>query len=147
MAIVSSTVLRQDPQADGRSYITERHVADDGASYEYTYLADADLDVQNVLSLRAQRLAAELDRRAREDQAAQLEVPISTRAFMDRFTLQEHAGIKAASATDPVLSALIDYLMGGPTVYLSNPKLASALDYLVQQGLLTAARAVEIRGA
>jgi hypothetical protein len=39
--IVSSTHIAGHPQQDGRRYIKERHLLDDGRSVDFEYLADA----------------------------------------------------------------------------------------------------------
>lgn len=60
MPIVSSEIIEDSPQADGRRWITEQHVDQLGLAYEFRYLADADADPAGRLASRAAELDAEL---------------------------------------------------------------------------------------
>lgn len=51
---MTSTIDKIEPQIDGRSYVTERHVLDDGSEQFVTYLAEADADIDAILVIHAQ---------------------------------------------------------------------------------------------
>lgn len=55
---MTSTIDRIEPQIDGRSYVTERHVLDDGSEQFVTYLAEADADIYVILAMHAQSFIA-----------------------------------------------------------------------------------------
>lgn len=68
MPIVSSEITHDDPQIDGRRYIHERHLDDQGREYIFIYLAEADWDAQASLDARVPPLNDQL---AAEDAASQ----------------------------------------------------------------------------
>lgn len=53
MAVERSSIAEDSPQRDGRRWVTERHVHDDGREETVTYMAEADTDAQAVLIARA----------------------------------------------------------------------------------------------
>lgn len=59
-AVVRSEIIDVAPQADGRRYVTEVHTTDGGATYQRTYLADADLDIAAACAQYAVSLAEQL---------------------------------------------------------------------------------------
>ena len=60
MAITSSVIQNDAPQADGRRRVTEAHTDHLGVVHSRTYLADAETDVVAALAPRASQLVAEL---------------------------------------------------------------------------------------
>lgn len=147
-SIVSSTFDVGNAQADGRQYVTERHTADDGTVYDYSFLADAGTDINLVLTERADILNAQLEARA----AAQAIVfgttlPLSPYEFLSRMTPQERIGIRAAAKTDPIIEDFMALLNRAAAVYPLNPDVQAGLGYLVSQGKLTAERAAVIGAA
>jgi len=54
--IVSSTLILNNLQTDGRSIIREQHVDDQGNYYYFDYIADAGFDPNIRLAARAQEL-------------------------------------------------------------------------------------------
>jgi hypothetical protein len=58
MQLVSSFTIGP-PQADGRSYVREVHVAPDGLAYDYEWLHDGTHDPQMILEQRAAAIGAE----------------------------------------------------------------------------------------
>lgn len=59
--IVSSKIIADQPQADGRRYITERHVDDLGAEMFVTYLAEKGADATAILPERAANIEAAIE--------------------------------------------------------------------------------------
>lgn len=62
MSIVTSVILSDYPQRDGRRSIHERHTDHTGVSYDVHYVGPNALDVQAAMATGAQRLAAYLAR-------------------------------------------------------------------------------------
>ena len=60
VAITSSVIQNDAPQADGRRRVTEAHPDHLGVVHSRTYLADAETDVVTALAPRASQLVAEL---------------------------------------------------------------------------------------
>lgn len=60
MPIVSSEIIEDSPQVDGRRAIRERHVDSHGTPHDVDYLADADADLDAMLSLHAAGVAVQL---------------------------------------------------------------------------------------
>ncbi len=80
--IVSSTYIAGHPQQDGRRYIKERHLLDDGRSVDFEYLADEQINPDTVMTDRAVRLSAELlAREAASLEASSGELPLTNTSF------------------------------------------------------------------
>lgn len=61
MSIVSSTyTVDSYAQADGRKYVTEKHIDTTGVEHTSVYLADPGADYQAIMEARAIKLAAKL---------------------------------------------------------------------------------------
>lgn len=56
--IVSSEIVSDSPQADGRRWVTERHVDHVGAVHVVTYMAEAATNVQTIMAARVPALEA-----------------------------------------------------------------------------------------
>ncbi len=69
---------------------------------------------------------------------------ITRLAFKRRFTMQELAAFKQLTKTDVQAEVFDDLISVAEDVTLDDPLLLSGMDYLVAQGILTAARKVEI---
>lgn len=130
-------------QADGRWYVSETHVAEDGRSFPYEYLSDGSLDPQMVLEERAVVIAATLAAR----EAARLAVvgtavPYTKHEFLSRFTSAERIAVRVASRTNENVLDFVEMLnaSGGVHMVLARP----GLQYLAAIGNLTAERAAEI---
>jgi hypothetical protein len=80
------------------------------------------------------------------DQTPPAAAQLTLAAFKRRFTLVEHAAIMGLSRTHDRLSAFLDRLASQEAVDMSDPEIGALLDFLVSQGILTAARRVEIMG-
>lgn len=57
--IVSSKIIEDAPQKDGRRWITERHTRDDGTYQDVTYMAESTDAVGDMLLIRAAQIEAE----------------------------------------------------------------------------------------
>lgn len=60
--IVSSQIVADRAQADGRRYVTERHTDSEGATHDVTYLAESDGDAQATANARQATILAQLNR-------------------------------------------------------------------------------------
>lgn len=60
MPIVTSTIIEDSPQIDGRRAIRERHIDSHGNAHDVDYLAEADADVESILATHAAGVAAQL---------------------------------------------------------------------------------------
>lgn len=58
--IVSSKIVEDHAQIDGRRSVRELHVSDDGAEHFVEYLAEPKADIAEMLSVRAKQLDAML---------------------------------------------------------------------------------------
>lgn len=54
--IVSSELVIDNIQTDGRRNVIERHRDDQNNEYRFSYVADADMDLENRLAARADAL-------------------------------------------------------------------------------------------
>ena len=89
-AIVSSTYSAGHPQQDGRRYVKERHLLDDGRSVDFEYLADEQLNLNAVMTERASRIAADLLAQAAASlEAAKGAIPLTHNDFRKRLSLEE----------------------------------------------------------
>jgi hypothetical protein len=72
---------------------------------------------------------------------------ISALAFKQRLTAIERMAIRAASATDPVITDFLDLLdtPGEGLIHLDYPDTVAGVAYLVSHNLLTADRAAALR--
>lgn len=146
MPIITSTIIATRPQADGRAYVTERHTDHNGNTYDHEYLADAGLDTDTVMQLRAQNIGAQIDaREAVEAEAANFVLPIPPIDWMRRFTMAERIAIRTAAKSDPIVEDVLELLASVKTgVLITDADTQMALGYFAQQGLITPARAAEI---
>jgi hypothetical protein len=160
MPILTSQIIRDLPQVDGRSYITERHVDHNGKSYDVEYLADVGLDTALVMQLRADKIGAEIDaREAAEAQALNFVLPVSKVAWRRRFTAAEQDAIDAFNEggylTHPALDeATKGAIRRGLELYKEanevnplDPDTQALLGLYTALGLLAAGRAAEIGAA
>lgn len=72
MAIKSSEIIEDHVQIDGRRWITERHVADDGTEFRVVYMAESKADVSVMLPIRAAQIEQAIADKAAEKQATAL---------------------------------------------------------------------------
>ena len=58
--IVSSTIVSDSPQSDGRRYVRERHVEADGTRHDVTWMAEVGQEADAFLAIRAAQIEAQL---------------------------------------------------------------------------------------
>ncbi len=98
--IVESTYTEGPEQADGRRYVTERHVDDLGRPMTFEYLATDGMNRQEVLTTRAARLNADFAARdAEAAEAAHGRIPWSKLEFRDQLGQQTEAAMDHFFAT------------------------------------------------
>lgn len=61
--IVESTIIEDAPQKDGRRYVTELHVDDEGKEHRVMYLAESKANVEEMLPARAAQISAQIEER------------------------------------------------------------------------------------
>jgi hypothetical protein len=156
-AIVSSTYTTGHLQADGRRYIKERHLLDDGRSVDFEYLADAQINPVMVMTERAARLSAELQaQEASSAEAANGVIPLTKYQFRQRFTFPERVAIDqfnggvylvsdalTAEQKASITMMLEDY-KAATEVRLSDPATIAAVQMYEGLGLIVAGRASEV---
>lgn len=154
--IISSEIINQVTQADGRIDVTERHTYDDGATQDISYLADAALDLQLILEQRATSINTAIQlKEAALAEANNFELPLHKAEFRDLFTQSERENIDEFNATyldNPLLTTEqkrairsgLAYYTDAKRIYLSNPQTISTVQMYEALGLIGAGRAVEI---
>lgn len=145
MPIISSELVSDSPQVDGRRRVNELHVSDAGEQFTFSYLADSSHDSEATLAARAAEISGQLAVKA----AALAEVvgtvlPLSRLEFLSRFTVQERITIRAAAKDDPVVEDFLFMLDVAGNVIPAHPTTQQGLGYLVSLKLLTVERSQEI---
>ena len=69
---------------------------------------------------------------------------VTSLGFVQRFTAQEYATIRAAAEQNPEVGGLVAQLIEAPTVNLADARIPPALALLTAAGLLASGRAEEI---
>lgn len=154
--IISSEIISNIPQIDGRRDVTELHTYSDGATQTINYLAASDLDLQLVADQRAVNINAEIDRKERAlAEAMNFEVPLDKAEFRDLFTQAEREAIDEFNDTYLSLSFLSEaqkkairsglaYYKDAKRIYLSNQQTIATLQMYEALGLIGSGRATEI---
>ena len=155
--IVSSTYTEGDVQADGRRYIKERHLLDDGRSVDFEYLADAQINPGAVMTARAARLSTELQAQdAASAEAANGVIPLTKYQFRQRFTFPERVAIdqfnggaylvsEALTAEQKAgMTTMLEDYKAATEVRLDDPATISAVQMYEGFGLIAQGRAGEI---
>lgn len=110
-----TTILNSDwteeniPQADGRRWVTERHVDDLGRPIVFTYLATDDMDRNAIMSARVARLNADFAvRDAEYAEATRGRIPWSKLEFRDQLGQTTEVAMDAFFATFETHPSLTD---------------------------------------
>ena len=156
-SIASSTHIAGHPQQDGRRYIKERHLLDDGRSVDFEYLADDLVNPVLVMTERAARLSAELQaQEASSAEAANGVIPITKYQFRQRFTFPERVAIDqfnggAYLVSDALtveqkagMTTMLEDYKAATEVRLDDPATISAVQMYEGFGLIAPGRAGEI---
>lgn len=139
MYITSSFVV-SEPQADGRCYVRELHVTEDGRKVEPEYLWDGVLDPELVMEERAADIARQLEARAAARAAVVgTEVPRTKYEFLELFSSIERQSIRRRSMTDANVLDFMEMLNASGGVFRS--KAWPGLMYLAHVGEITFERA------
>ena len=69
---------------------------------------------------------------------------VTSLGFVQRFTPEEYATIRAAAEQNPEVGGLVQQLIEAPTVNLTDPRIPPALALLTAAGLLAPGRAEQI---
>lgn len=157
--IVDSSYTEGAPQADGRTWVHERHVDSAGMPYEFDWLR-SDQDVSAVLQARADTLNQQLAARdAAEALVAGTLLPLTKLQFRELFTPAERMAADELHATfetseqltaeqkAQIRTGLEDYRMALNIRRPFDARIQSMLVLYVAMGVLTTARAAEIVSA
>lgn len=146
MPIISSQIVSQTVQIDGRKSVTEQHRGHNFVTYEVNYIADADLDINAVLAARAIAIGEEIDRRELiAIEAAKFELPLSQIEFLKRFTKEERTAVYQAKRDDVEVEDVWNFVMAAKDgIHLGNPLTLYGLAVLEAKGLIAVGRAVII---
>lgn len=157
--IISSEIISDIPQIDGRRDVTELHTYSDGATQTINYLADEDLDIQLVAETRALNINAEIDRKERAlAEAMNFEVPLDKAEFRDMFISSEREAIDEfnenylnlvflSDAQKRTIRSGLAYYKDAKRIYLSNPQTIATIQMYEALGLIGVGRAAEILNA
>jgi hypothetical protein len=146
MPIVTSIILSQNQQIDGRTAVTERHTDHNGQDYDIDYLAAIGVDIYAIMAARAIALGADIDaQEAQELESHNYEIPLSQIAFLKRFTATERTAVYVAKRTDAEVEDVWNFvLLAINGVYLNDPVTIAGLALLETKELIGVGRAVEI---
>lgn len=64
--------------------------------------------------------------------------------YLRRFTVEERTAIRAAAKVSPILEDYLELMSLAEEINLNDPDISSAIDMLVQAGMLTQDRAHEV---
>lgn len=157
--IASSSYTVGVPQADGRSYVKERHLLDDGRTIEFEYLAGSSVDPDAVMVERATRLNAELAaNEAAAAEAANGSLPLTKYQFRQLRTQEERISCDKFEATYDSNPALTDEQIAtirtflrdyaeAQEVRLTDPSTIAGVQLWESLGLIAPGRAEEILNA
>lgn len=143
MRIINSEIISAIPQIDGRLDVVEHHLYDTGDSKEFNYLADADLNLQNIAELRAVNINAELDKLDREEAIAyNYEIPLSPVQFIARLRPDEINSFETSTDVDMRKFWLL--LNKANIIHRSNPLVIGGLTKAEQLGIISPGRKEEV---
>jgi len=141
---ISSQIISQSVQIDGRTSVLERHIYA-GKSYDVQYLADVGLDIDAVLLLRGENIeAAIVARDAAIAEAANFRTPITRIQYIRRFTSAERQAIDAAAQVSPDVKEFMNMLTWAEDVDVGSPEVQYSLAMFEQAGLIGEGRAAII---
>lgn len=141
--IISSTILSQIPQVDGRMDVTEHHLHSDGTIQVFNYLADASLNLQVVADSRALLINADLtERELAVEIASHYEIPLTDLEVMRRIYPAEWAAFQ--TSTDETVSYFRAVFAKSKVIYRTDPLTIAGFGALVALGIMTQHRANEV---
>ncbi|ARO88161.3 hypothetical protein EBAPG3_010445 [Nitrosospira lacus] len=148
MPIVSSQIISQSVQVDGRTDVLERHTDHNGVDHDCPYTAAVGLDINVVMTLRAQNIGARIDMlELAEAEANNFELSLSQVEFLKRFTQKERTDVNVAKRTDAEVEDAWNFVMAAKNgIHLRNPLTIGMLALLEAKLLLDPGRK-EIIGA
>lgn len=147
MPIINSTYQADPPDAQGRYQVVERHTDHLGREHMVPYTCEPGWSPEEILTARAIKLGAEIDRReAQEAEANNFQVPWTHREFWQRVTPDEFAACLEFSKVDQVAAYFWELLHTDGPIYPGNTLLVQGLAYFEQSGKLATGRANEIAG-
>ena len=143
MKIVSYEIRNVSTAEDGTRTVTEAHTLTNGEVNLYTYLASADMNIDNVLATRVANINAEIDRRDAElAEAANFEIPLTRLDIIRRVTPTEWDAFCACTIPDIIrFKAAFD---NTDYIYRGDVLTQAGLAGMVAVGILESGRPAEI---
>lgn len=90
--IVSSRIISESVEADGRRLVHELHIDSDGHEWQVTYVAEADADTKATLQDRVPRLNQQIANRAAERKAVE-EAEAARDAVLKELSVEQVAAV------------------------------------------------------
>jgi hypothetical protein len=143
MKITASEIRNVSTSENGNRTITEAHTLENGDVNLYTYLADAALDIDAVLTARVANINAEIDRRnAALAEASNFEIPLTRLDIIRRITAAEWDLFCSSTIPDIIrFKAAFD---NTDYIYRNDPLTQAGFAGLVAVGILATGRPAEI---
>ncbi len=139
MRIINSVIKNESVAENGNRTITEQHTYDTGNVFLYPYIAQADWDINAILSTRAANINAELERRELEiAEANNFEIPLTPLDIQRRITPAEWAAFIALTSDEAKYFQSI--FASGVPIHRNDPLTQSARALLIANGVLTSER-------
>lgn len=144
MPIISSVIKSSQLQLNGTSLVHEQHIDNNGKIYDHVYFADAGIDTNAAMSLRATNMGAEIDRRAAVALAAlDFEIPLTQLEIMRRVTPAEWNAFRSSVVVNVVYFR--EVFDKANTIYRSDPLTQQGFAMLLAEGIFaTTARVAEV---
>lgn len=155
--VIESTFTEDAPEQDGRRWVNERHLCDDGETLTYGWLGTQDAAL--VIAARAAELNRQYEARdAAEALIVGTKIPLDHYAFRQLFPSDKRPLIDRFNATfesrpgltdeqrDAVRSGLEDFRLSKHVKRPFEPQVQQMLGLYRALGLLTAEEAAEILG-
>lgn len=142
---MASTYQTDPPMADGRFYVTERHIDDKGRIYSHTYVCAQHWSPEEIMQMLAARI---LDAIARAESSLGYTTvtPWTKKEFWLRVTPQEYKSCKTLSKNDDTAEYYWEILQSVQTVTPGDPVLVAGMQYYASKGAISIERAKEIAG-
>jgi len=154
--IASSTLYIGNKQIDGRFFVTENHLLDDGRILSFEYLSDINTNNTEVMHVRASIINKQLEEQtAIIDEASKCVLPLTKYQFRQLRTVEERIACDKFEATytnnpllteeqiDTIRTYLRDYAEA-QEVRLTHPSTISGVQLWESLGLISIGRAAEI---
>jgi hypothetical protein len=112
-----------------------------------SYTCEPGWEPGEIMSARAAKLGAEIDRRDQQEaEANNFAVPWTKLDFLKRMTAEERVACRTLATTDLIAADFMHLLDLAMSIYPGNADLVAGLNYMESKGCFAAGRANEIAG-